>query len=63
MVDLVVVVVVIQVLEVLEQPDHLGRVMTVVRLRHPVMVEEEERELPVEMGIAPMVGLLLELVE
>jgi hypothetical protein len=54
---------VIQVLEVLEQPDHLGRVMTVVQLRHPVMEEEEEREPPVEMEIAPMVGPLLELVE
>jgi hypothetical protein len=63
MVDLEAVVVVIQVLEVREQLDHRDRVMTVVQLRHPVMVEEEERELPVEMEIAPMVVLLLELVE
>jgi hypothetical protein len=61
--DPAVVVVGIQVLEVPEQPDHRGRVMTVVQLRHLVMVEEEERELPVEMEIAPMVVPLLELVE
>jgi hypothetical protein len=61
--DLAEVAAVIQVREVLEHPDHRDRVMTVAQLRHPVMEEEEEREPPVEMEIAPMVVLLLELVE